>query len=76
MPKLIAVLVLSIAGASAAQAMTHPPTSWWIDQQHNYGNHGTSGAPAAAPEIDPSSAIAGLTLLIGGLAVIRGRRRS
>jgi len=27
-----------------------------------------------APEMDPSSAIAGLTLLLGGLAVIRGRR--
>lgn len=32
--------------------------------------------PAAmgAPEIDPSSALAGLTLLSGGLAVMRGRR--
>lgn len=27
-----------------------------------------------APEIDPSSAIAGFTLLLGGVAVIRGRR--
>ncbi len=27
-----------------------------------------------APEIDPSSALAGLTLLSGGLAVMRGRR--
>ncbi len=30
--------------------------------------------PKAAPEIDPASAIAGLTLLLGGVAVIRGRR--
>jgi len=29
----------------------------------------------AAPEIDPASAISALTLLAGGLAVIRGRRR-
>jgi hypothetical protein len=28
-----------------------------------------------APEIDPSSAASGLTLLLGGLAVLRGRRR-
>ena len=28
----------------------------------------------AAPEIDPASAISGLTLLLGGLAVVRGRR--
>ncbi|MGH8142967.1 MAG: hypothetical protein ACREU2_10680 [Steroidobacteraceae bacterium] len=27
-----------------------------------------------APEIDPASAIAGLTLLLGGLAMVRGRR--
>lgn len=27
-----------------------------------------------APEIDPAGAIAGLTLLAGGLAVLRGRR--
>jgi hypothetical protein len=29
----------------------------------------------AAPEIDPASAATGLTLLLGGLAVLRGRRR-
>lgn len=39
---------------------------------------GTSGTwvaegAAEAPEIDPSSAIGGLTLLLGGLAVVRGR---
>ncbi len=72
MTKLIAVLALSLAGATAAQAMTHPPGSWWIEHHHNY----TGSGPTAAPEIDPSSAIAGLTLLIGGLAVIRGRRKS
>lgn len=27
-----------------------------------------------APEIDPTSALAGVTLLVGGLAVWRGRR--
>lgn len=30
--------------------------------------------PVPAPEIDPASAMAGLTLLAGGLAVLRGRR--
>jgi hypothetical protein len=28
-----------------------------------------------APEIDPASAASGLTLLFGGLAVMRGRRK-
>jgi LPXTG-motif cell wall-anchored protein len=32
-------------------------------------------APVKAPEIDPASAMAGLTMLAGGLAVLRGRRR-
>ena len=31
--------------------------------------------PAAAPEIDPASASAALTLLAGGLTMLRGRRR-
>jgi len=29
--------------------------------------------PRAAPEMDPASAMSGLTLLIGGLVVLRGR---
>jgi hypothetical protein len=32
-------------------------------------------SPVKAPEIDPASAMAGLTILAGGLAVLRGRRR-
>lgn len=37
------------------------------------GGQGGSGA-VAAPEFDPASAMAALTLLSGGLAVLRGRR--
>jgi LPXTG-motif cell wall-anchored protein len=33
------------------------------------------GGVTSAPEIDPAGAMAGLTLLAGGLAVLRGRRR-
>ncbi|MFZ0501959.1 MAG: hypothetical protein WAU49_09225 [Steroidobacteraceae bacterium] len=32
-------------------------------------------ARVSAPELDPASAMAALTLLGGGLAVLRGRRR-
>ena len=35
----------------------------------------SSPSPVKAPEIDPASAMAGLTMLAGGLAVLRGRRR-
>ena len=31
--------------------------------------------PASVPEIDVNSAMAGLTLLLGGLTVMRGRSR-
>jgi LPXTG-motif cell wall-anchored protein len=34
-----------------------------------------SPAPIKAPEIDPASAMVGLTMLAGGLAVLRGRRK-
>jgi hypothetical protein len=40
---------------------------------NNQGN-GIDGPRLSAPEIDPSSAIAGLTLLTGGLVVLRGKR--
>jgi len=42
--------------------------------QYNNGNHHGNHRTLAAPEIDPASAISALTLLAGGLAVIRGRR--
>jgi hypothetical protein len=35
---------------------------------------GRGSGPAAAPEIDPASAMTGLALALGGLAVLRGRR--
>lgn len=40
------------------------------------GGSGGQGSPGtvAAPEFDPASATAALTLLSGGLAVLRGRR--
>src|SRR5579863_4534713 len=38
------------------------------------GNGGTGGGTVAAPEFDPAAALAALTLLTGGLAVLRGRR--
>ena len=36
----------------------------------------TSAATMSAPEIDPASATAGLTLMLGTLAVLRGGRRA
>ncbi len=48
----------------------------WLDQALDESdNHSDDGSgPVAAPEFDPADAIAALTLLAGGLAVLRGRR--
>jgi LPXTG-motif cell wall-anchored protein len=40
----------------------------------HWSDHKTATA-VAAPEIDPASIVAGLTLLCGGLVVLRGRRK-
>ncbi len=44
-------------------------------QNHNPGVWSVTSAPAAAPEIDPATATSGLSLLAGGLLVLRGRRQ-
>jgi hypothetical protein len=76
--KRLGVLVLSLAGvAAAASAAAHglpgdgprfggPP--------HDFGAPAPRGGNGmSAPEIDPSSALSALTLLGGGLMVLRGR---
>lgn len=61
--------------------------SWDGSKSNNYGgsdfksgydhvSENLTLSPAAAPEIDPASATAALTLLAGGLATLRGRRKS
>ncbi len=40
------------------------------------GGNGGGVTTVKAPEIDPSSAMAGLTLMGAGLVVLRGRRKS
>ncbi len=68
MSKIIGVVILSLSawtGANAGSLFHDAPNGWFGgDKIRRY----------TAPEIDPASAIAGLTMLAGGLAVIRGRR--
>jgi len=49
----------------------------WVGTKNNYDlvSLAIPISPASAPEIDPTSAASGLTLLLGGLVVLRGRRR-
>ena len=68
-PKISLVIVLmTVAGVATAR-----------DQCQNFFGFEMCApsyqqGPVAAPEIDPASAMAGLSLLAGSLAVLRGRR--
>lgn len=67
MNKLLAVLLLSLLGVGIAGANNEPS-----------GKGATPIPPSPrllAPEIDPSSGLGAAALLIGGLMVLRGRRR-
>jgi hypothetical protein len=76
--KFIATLILSVAVCAAANAgqkdhgKDGKDDRGWGQQESHRG--GWDGKPVKAPEIDPASAASGLTLLLSGLAVIRGRR--
>ena len=77
MSKVLSVLALSLLATTAANAMSsrHHSSYTAIDHQSDSRKDATDPTtPAAAPEIDPASAISAFTLLAGGLAVIRGRR--
>jgi hypothetical protein len=72
------MILSSVAGVASA---TVPPgvtctTHWFLGIIPYEVCTGTPQPnPLRAPEIDAASAVAGLTLMIGGLAVLRGRRR-
>jgi hypothetical protein len=74
MSKLVAILVLSLGASTSALAGSSqfclPGILSFICVPGSGG-----GKPVAAPEIDPASAMSGVSLLIGGLAVLRGRRK-
>jgi len=82
MTKLASVAVLLLAATSVASAHGNGPSPvickdiTKIDNTIDNLDPNAHLKPGAwcAPEIDPGSAMAGLTLLLGGVAVIRGRR--
>jgi len=60
------------AGAYTMNVMFAPPAG--DSNVEQVGFAASVESTYAAPEIDPASAVAGLTLLVGGLLVFRGRR--
>jgi hypothetical protein len=75
MTKLFAALLLSFSGLTVTIVHFTPPTFSGAPSGDGPGggNWGNRGGHFNAPEIDPSSAIGALTLLIGGLVVLRSR---
>ena len=75
--KIVAAAILSLGTLGIAQANpVHFSHDGWANNHRQDGRDHDSSAPVAAPEIDPASASTALTLLMGGLAVVRGRRRT
>lgn len=67
MSKFIGICLIALATTTVANAFP-------IAFDHHGGRDQSWNSPASAPEIDPASAASGLTLLAGGLMVLRGRR--
>ena len=62
----LAVLLLTMAGAASAREQCR-----WSD--HDRDDRGCQPVPVRAPEMNATSAVAGITLLLGGLAIVRAR---
>lgn len=75
MPKLFAQ-VIGILALSAGMASTAFAGHWTGSARYGIFTQPsvTRQSVVAAPEIDPAGALSGLTLLLGGLAVVRGSR--
>jgi hypothetical protein len=71
----LAVLLLTLSGVASAGGTSCQPI-WIFGFELNFcpSPPGNGSGPTAAPEIDPASVMSGLTLALGGLAVLRGRR--
>jgi hypothetical protein len=61
-------LLLFFSGLTATVAFSD--LHWWGNSP---SRHGAIKASFAAPEIDPASAVTALTLLLGGVTVLRSR---
>jgi hypothetical protein len=74
---ILAVALMTLAGVASANGTgSCPANTSFVDFfgiKWCVPNHAPTSA--RAPEIDPASAMAGLTMLAGGLAVLRGRRK-
>jgi hypothetical protein len=76
MRKMLGMAVLCVAFAGLASADGRWDNFHGSDGYTNKVSWGKDAAAvASAPEMDPASALSALTLLVGGVAVMRGRRK-
>lgn len=69
---------LTLTGISAASFVSNDAGNIFGSDIYFNGRTGpvtSIGSPMAAPEIDPASGASGVALLVGGLAVLRGRKK-
>jgi hypothetical protein len=66
----LAIMLLCATGVATADQNEH---RWDHDKSHGWSDQRNS--PVQAPEIDPATLVAALTLLGGGLAVLRSRAK-
>jgi hypothetical protein len=69
----LAVALMSIAGVASANP-GNGCINFFVFEWCPAPTIPSKPSPVKAPEIDPSSALAGLSLLAGGLTVLRSRR--
>lgn len=72
----LSIVLTTLAGVASAggRGPITCTTHYFFGFPYEVCKAGPTPSPVAAPEIDAASAVAGLTLMIGGLAVLRGRR--
>jgi hypothetical protein len=70
----IAVLLAALSGVASANDSCKTEQFLWFSFEVCKPVEHIHSSPATAPEIDPGSAMAALTMMMGGLAVLRSRR--
>jgi hypothetical protein len=75
--------ILATAGLSVGSLSAHAAVDGFfpgspppVASGNPWNFNGPRGGTMQAPEIDPASAISGMTLLMGGIVVLRGKRKT
>lgn len=71
------LLLIALSGAASAKDSCKSEHFWWFTSEDcKPVEHHHQGKAVAAPEFDRASAMSALTMIVGGLAVLRSRRKN